>query len=155
MDFIELIGRLWASLSGQLGGDGLTLLIVAILAIVLTIGWRIHSAIVQTEFYKKNKALWELVDDKVADTIFLIAVGDVDLTVFEQRVVERANLGLSYVDPRMLYLIDKVQQQVKDRFGVSLNFEELLGRAERIYDEVKNDPTTSVGGEPVSDPTFE
>lgn len=144
MDIWAALLALWHSLAVSLGGDAVALLVTVGFAVALFAVWQVQAAFVKTEFYKQHKVLWELVDDKIASLIFLIENGDVDLTEFEQRAKEREEAGLSYVDPRMLFLIDKVQDAVNSALGVNLNFEDLLARGEHIFDEIKHADSNSI-----------
>lgn len=145
MDILQFLVSLWTSLANSLGGDALALAFTVGLTVALVSVWLALGAFRKTEFYKQHQALWDLVDGRVADLVWLIEVGDVDLTEYEKKADEREAAGLEFVDPRMLYLLDKAQAWVKEKFNVELDFEELLARAEHIFDEVKNSDGNSVG----------
>lgn len=145
MDILAILVSLWTSLSHSLGGDALALAFTVGLSVALVSVWLALSAFRKTEFYKQHQALWDLVDGRIADLVWLIEVGDVDLSEYKKKADEREAAGLEFVDPRMLYLLDKAQSWVKEKFGVELDFEELLARAEHIFDEVKNSDGNSVG----------
>lgn len=145
MDILVIFGQLWTSLSQSLGGEALALAFVVGFAFVLTALALGLQAFRKTEFYKQHQALWDLVDGRIADLIWLVNVGEVDLAPYDKRVEEREAAGLDYVDPRMLYLLDKAQEWVKTKFGVELDFEELLARAEHILDEVQVSEDNTVG----------
>ncbi len=150
MDLWQTVLALWASLSNAVGGDALALMLVVVFVFGLFLAGLVGKALLGSEFYRKNKALWELVDDRLVDMIFLVEFGDVDLAPWQEAADARVTAGLSYVDPRMLYVIDHVQTVFNDRFNVNLDFLDLLARAEHIYDEVRNDPANSVGEVPSS-----
>ncbi len=145
MDIVQTLVNLFHGLSANLGGDAATILIVTILAVLLTGFWLAVSAFRQTEFYKQHQAMWELIDGRIADLIWLVEFGDVNLDEYNVRADEREAAGLSYVDPRMLYLLDQAQAWVKATFGVTVDIEVLLARAEHIFDEVKHSDTNGVG----------
>lgn len=145
MDLIAILQAFWASLVASLGGEALSLLFVVGFAVALLALWTGVSAFRQTELYKQHAALWGLIDDKIADLIWLIEFGDVDLKAYELRAEQREAAGETYIDPRMLYLIDRAQAYVKERFGIDVDLEDLLARAEHIFDEVKHDETNGVG----------
>ena len=145
MDLIAILVSLWTSLSHSLGGDALALAFTAGFAAVMVALWLGLAAFRKTEFYKQHQAVWDLVDGRIADLVWLVEVGDVDLTEYEKKADERAAAGMEFVDPRMLYLLDKVQVWVKEKLGVDLDFDEVLARAEHIFDEVKNSDGNSVG----------
>lgn len=143
-EVLNFIIAMWHSLALTLGGDAMALLITVSFVAVLTALYLGVSAFRKTEFYKQHKTVLELVDGRITDLIFLLEFGDVDLTEYEKRADERAANGLEAVDPRMLYLLDKVQEWVKVKLGVELDVEELLARAEHIFNEVANSQTNSV-----------
>ncbi len=145
MDLMAILVSLWHSLAGALGGDGLAILFTAGFAAALVSIWLVVSAFRKTEFYKQHELLWNLVDNRIADLIWLIEVGDVDLTEYNKKADEREAAGKPHVDPRMLYLLDRAQAWVEEKLGVKLDFEELLGRAEHIFDEVKASDSNSIG----------
>lgn len=145
MDLVQLLLNLWHALANSLGSDAMAVFVTAAFVVALTAVWQVAQAFRQSEFYKQHEALWNLIDGRIADLIWLIEKGDVDLTQYEDRAKQREEEGLSYVDPRMLYLLDQAEAWVKEKFSVEVDFEELLARAEHIFDEVKNASGNSVG----------
>lgn len=145
MDVGQLLQTLWAQLAGNLGGDLMAVLIVTAFVVALTAIWLVVGAIRRTEFFKQYQSVWELVDDRIADLVWLIEVGDVDLTEYERKAEQREQEGLSHVDPRMLYLLDKAEEWVNATLNIELDFDVLLARAEHIFDEIKNAEGNSVG----------
>src|SRR5690606_39047416 len=129
MDILQVFSALWQGLAGSLGSDAMAVLVVAAFATAITSVWLVVNAFRKTEFYKQHQTLWALVDDRIADLIWLIEVGDVDLTEYNKRADEREAKGESFIDPRMLYLLDQAQAWVQAKLGVELDFEELLARA--------------------------
>lgn len=144
MDLFAGLVQLWHGLSSSVGGDAIAILVVSLVSVILWAVWRVQAAFVETEFWKQNEARWKLVDSKVIDVIFQISIGNVDLTEYEAKAALRKEQGLPEVDPRMLYLIDRVGTRVKEETGLDIDFLDLWARAERILDEVKNAPTNSV-----------
>lgn len=143
-DLFAIVQQLWAAIVAGLGGDVANLLGVAGLVFIGFFVMLLVTAIRRTEFFKQNEFMWNMIDDHVADLIFMVALGNVDLAPYEQRAQERAAEGLSEIDPRMLYLLDQIDGWVKARFGVVIDLEVLHARAERILDLIKNDPSNSV-----------
>lgn len=145
MDLWALVLSVFHSLSNAVGGDAVALIVTVGFVFALVVLWRVHAAIVATEFYKKYKEVWDLVDDKLADLIFLVEFGDVDLEPWREKAKQRELAGEPYVDPRMLFVVDKVQADVSSRYGIDIDFLSLYARATHIFDEVKNDPSNGVG----------
>jgi hypothetical protein len=143
-DLFALIQQLWAGLVAGLGGDVANVLGVAVLVFLGFIATMLVTAIRRTEFFKQNEYMWALIDDHIADLIFMVALGKVDLEPYEERARERQEAGLSEIDPRMLYLLDQIEGWIKARFYITIDLEMLHARAERILDLVKNDPDNSV-----------
>lgn len=158
MDLGAILTALWISLSSSLGGEALALAFIVGFVIFGLVAFYVTRAITKTKFYERWGDLWLLVDDQIADLIFLIEFGDVNLDEYTRRAQERLDNGESWIDPRMLYVLDRVQQLVKEQLHVELDLEQLLARAERLLDEIKNNPSNGVGGtpapteEPGSDP---
>lgn len=145
MDIVQVLRDLFAGLSANLGSDAAAILVTTILAVLMTGFWLAVQAFRKTEFYKQHRAMWELIDNRIADLIWLVEFGDVNLDEYAVRVDAREAAGLSYVDPRMLYLLDQAQAYIKTTFGVTIDIEVLLARAEHIFDEVKHSPDNGVG----------
>ncbi len=143
-ELIAFLVALWHSLSASLGGDALALLVVFAFVAVMAALYLGLSAFRKTEFYKQHKTVLDLVDGRITDLIFLLEFGEVDLTEYELKADERAEADLPYIDPRMLYLLDQAQKWVKDKLGVELDVDELLARAEHIFNEVANSDTNTV-----------
>lgn len=141
----KILSALWEQLAHSLGSEVMAILVVAGMVTVIVGVWLLVGALRKSEFFKQHQAMWELVDDRIADLIWLIEFGDVDLADYQRRAEEREAEGLSTIDPRMLYLLDKAGEWVETRLGVKLDMEELLARAEHIFDEVKKSDTNSVG----------
>lgn len=140
----NFIVSVWHNLANSLGGEALSIIFMVGFVAALTALYFGVSAFRKTEFYKQNKTILELVDGRITDLIFLLEFGDVDLTEYKQREAQREMDGLEFIDARMLYLLDRVGAWVKDRLGVELDMEELLARAEHIFNEVANSESNSV-----------
>lgn len=143
-EVLAFLIALWHSLTGSLGGDAMALLVTVAFVAVMAALYLGVAAFRKTEFYKQHKTVLDLVDGRITDLIFLLEFGDVDLTAYDDKADERQKAGLEYVDPRMLYLLDQVQAWVKDRLGVTLDTDELLARAEHIFNEVANSDSNTV-----------
>lgn len=145
MNVLEVLAAFWASLVASLGGEALSLLFIvgftaAFVALFLGL-----NAFRKTEFYKQHKEVLDLVDGRITDLIFLVEFGDVDLTEYEAKAAERELAGMEHIDPRMLYLLDKVEVWVKEKLHFEIDTDELLARAEHIFDEVVKSDTNNVG----------
>lgn len=143
-DLGALLQQMWSGLVMALGGDVAEVVVVAILVFLGVIGAAMVLAIRRTEFFKQKQFMWETIDDHIADVVFIVALGDVDFTKYEERAQEREELGLSPIDPRMLYLMEQIEGWVKAEFNVAIDMEMLHARAERILDLIRNDPKNSV-----------
>jgi hypothetical protein len=143
-DLFALIQQLWAGLVMGLGGDVANVLAIAVLVFLGFIATMLVTAIRRTEFFKQNEFMWAMIDDHIADLIFMVALGKVELEPYVERAQERQEAGLSEIDPRMLYLLDQIEGWIKARFHIEIDLEMLHARAERILDLVKNDPDNSV-----------
>lgn len=141
----ELIARLWASLVASLGGEALALVFVAVTVVGMFVLWRIQQAVVRTEWYKKNQLKVDLLDDVIVNFIFLASFGNVDLAPWQEKADKRVDEGLTYVDPRMLYVIDQAETYANSKFHLNLEFDDLLARAERIFQEYKHSQETPIG----------
>lgn len=135
MDIVQFFLALWASLVKSVGGEALAILILVGFVVALGTVFLALAAFRKTEFYKQHKAVWELIDNQITDTIFLLEFGNVDLKEWELKAEKRIEAGESDIDPRMLYLLDRVQSSVKNRYGIDLDFTELYARAEHIFNE--------------------
>lgn len=140
----ELLGHLWASLVASLGGEATALVFVALLVFGMWVLWRIQQAVVRSEFYKKNQLKIDLLDDVIVNFIFLAAFGNVDLTPWQVKADKRVEDGLEYIDPRMLYVVDKAEEFANSKFHLNLEFDDLLARAERIFQEYKHSEETPI-----------
>lgn len=100
----------------------------------------VATAFRSSEIYVQNKRKLDLLGDFLLDQVVAIEAreADIDLTPYEQRVDERAEQGLEYIDPRMLYLLDKADDYVSARSGLTISFDELLAKSERIFQLYKN-----------------
>lgn len=148
MDLVQEVLRLWQSLSNAVGGDALAILLLTVVVFGLFVGTLVSRAILASEAYKKNKTVLDLLAQSIADFVFLAEFGNVDLAPWQAKADEREAAGEVYVDPRMLFVLDNVQRQFNEKYGLEFDFLDLLAKAERIYDEVRNDPSNSVGEVP-------
>jgi hypothetical protein len=143
-DLFAVLQQLWAGLVVGLGGDVANVLAIGVLVFLGFIATLLVTSIRRTEFFKQNEYMWDMIDNHIADLIFMVALGKVELEPYEERARERQEEGLSEIDPRMLYLLDQIEGWIKARFRIEIDLEMLHARAERILDLVKNDPDNSV-----------
>lgn len=89
-------------------------------------------------FTDREIMLMAMLEDFILSTVVKVINQDVDLAPYEEKADARAKEGLTYLDPRMLFVLDQADDWVSKRSGFNVDFEELAARAERIYQEYKN-----------------
>lgn len=99
---------------------------------------RVLNAIRQHENVKKNERVLSLVGTYAGMIIFTVAFGDIDLSEYEVQASERELEGQTYIDARMLYVIDRVEKHAK-QYGIKLDIEDAWGIAERTYQGLLNE----------------
>jgi hypothetical protein len=77
-------------------------------------------------------------DDAILDAVIFVSAGYVDLAPYEAKAEERKAKGEMFIDPRMLFVLDKLELYAS-KYGLVFEFDEVLPRAERIYRELKAD----------------
>lgn len=142
MDFLN---GLLADLLELFKGDIASLVVVILLIVVGVAATFALNAIRNSDFYQTNKQKLDLLAEYAVNWIFLAEFGEVDLTEYNAKAVARVDEGLPYVDPRMLFVIDKLGEQASNKLGLKLNALELLALAERRYQELKHDENSPVG----------
>jgi hypothetical protein len=86
-----------------------------------------------------------LLGEFLLENIVLIAEGqDINLAPYEKLALEREENGLSYIDPRMLMVLDKADDYVSGRVGFDVSFEHLYAKAETLYFHYKKSVPVSV-----------
>lgn len=102
-------------------------------AIIVGFGSALIAAARKSEKYSQYIKLVDHVDDMVFDVIVFIESGQLELDQSYYDESERL-AGEGYIiDPRMLYLVEAVQEQVKRVFGYNFDFVEMHRKAEAIY----------------------
>ena len=95
------------------------------------------SAFRKTEVFRQYEAYFRLIDDVLYGAILAAQGTAVDLAPFEQRVEERHAEGLVYIDPRMLYVLERAEGWAGTHGFGNIDFEETLTRAEGLYQTIK------------------
>lgn len=105
------------------------------------------NALRRSEWFRQNEAVAIALAQKALELLIHTEYGDEFSTVshvYEDKALKRSADGLFYVDPRMLFVIDKLELWANTRFGVALEFDDLLQIAETKYQEVKLDPLNDI-----------
>ncbi len=116
-------------------------LVVSILGVIVVfLVAQAVAAFKRSELYVQNERSVKLLEGFLLDNIVNIEArgADIDLTTYNQRADERAEQGLEYIDPRMLYLLDKADNYVSRISGFYISFDELLAKSERILQNYKD-----------------
>ena len=113
--------------------SALAILIGLVVAIGLPV---VMKAIRDNELVKKYDGVLDIAGHILQSAITNLFYSDVDMTEWEQREEQRENAGLPYIDARMLYILDRVQNSMA-RDGINLDFETLHDLAEEIYQALK------------------
>lgn len=111
------------------------LLVIGLVAVFLlaTLLWR--------KFVMPNAEivhLFDVFDDAILDAVVFVSAGYVDMKPYELKAEERKARGEMFIDPRMLFVLDRVEAFAL-KYGLEFEFDEVLPRAERIYRELKLD----------------
>ena len=111
-----------------------SLLLFTILSFLVSL---VLSAFRNTEVFRQYESYFRLIDDVLYGAILAVEGTAVDLAPFEARVEERSNEGLVYIDPRMLYVLERVGGWSEAHGFGDIDFEETLTRAEGLYQTIK------------------
>lgn len=115
--------------------------IQAIVSMVLFVAIVMSMALVdnlrRNEKIKRHIGAFNLVAEFAASFVFEVAYGSVDLSPFELRSAELVAMGYDYYDPRLLYVVDKIEDRA-DAYGLNLDIVEAAALAERVYRKLKN-----------------
>jgi hypothetical protein len=135
MENLELIIA-GLDISSVLINGVLVAIIVGVLAIVRTLGL--------DNLYARHEKQLKLITEVAPDVFMRIAFPAVDDLEFQQALdyyegvaAERASSGLSWIDPRMLYAIDRVEESLPEGYKVDLNI--IIDKLETIYRKMKAD----------------
>lgn len=116
---------------------------VIVIVIVLFLLERLVSAIRSNENLSEYVKVMGMLDDTIADTIIYVAFGDVDLSAYEVKAREWEDKNGRWIDPRMWFVLDKAEIYAKDN-GLEIEFDDLLVRAESIYQTLRRDPNNGL-----------
>lgn len=125
-------------------------LVLSILGIVLAlVGYKVVTAWETSPKVQEHRELLQMLQEAFVPIAFRIAFpesGDVRfqdvLDEYTQKAEEREASGLSWVDPRMLYAVDRLETllaNVSDSRGrrIEIDFNVLLDLAEGYYQQLK------------------
>lgn len=125
----------------------LALLVVAVFFVLLYFIGIVANALAKTQWYTQNQLFIGAIAQKALELILHTEYGDEYESVSEEydvKAQQRAEKGDFYIDPRMLFVIDKLETYVNKTFGQKLEFDDLLQIAETKYREVKHDETNTL-----------
>lgn len=137
MNFDEVLGFLLGLLNR---GEFVNAVAVVLFTIVLIAGSWALTQLGKHESTKRLAVVWDLIDDRIAQIIVTLAYGNVDLSAEEAEIELK---GLE-IDARMLYLINRIEAELKNRYGLTVDILEIRERAERIFQNLKTDYTPQV-----------
>jgi|ERR1041385_3598660 hypothetical protein len=127
--------------------DVLSLVVIVVFFVALFLVGLLFSSLRKTEFFKQNEMFIVAVGQKALDFILHAEYGEEYNSVadeYQTKANDRVAKGLYYVDPRMLFVIDKLESYVDQKFNVHLEFDDLLAIAESKYRTVKEDPSNTL-----------
>ncbi len=133
MDFLKSIAQAFSPEIVQLLG---LVLLVAFFAVA---GW-LALQVGKNQSLKMYSGVLEALAQKAVELIMFAKWGDEYQTkaaFYEQKQAERQAAGDFYIDARMLYVLDKLEEIALAKFGTKVEFDDLLPLAEAKYRELK------------------
>lgn len=128
-------------------------LVISILALVILLAIVFMLRILRLDrIYDRYKRQIDLIAEFAPDVFLRIAfdIGEGALQAallhYEEVADQRVADGLIYIDPRMLYAIDRVEQALPEAYQIDFNI--VLDRMERIYQKMKAEGAFSEWGDP-------
>jgi hypothetical protein len=127
MEFLNFVRDTFGMNAFEIAVVGLLVLLMVIVA------WAAHKfGLVEAVTHREKEI--KLLSNFLLDNVMLIAHGSaVDLSPYEDRASERQENGEQYIDPRMLFLMDKADDYISGRVGFNVSFDELYAKAEAVY----------------------
>ena len=111
-------------------------IIIGVLAVVRVLGL--------DNLYARHEKQLKLIAELAPDVFMRIAFPSIDdvemqqaLDHYEKQAQERVESGLSWIDPRMLYAIDRIEEQMPEDYKVDLNV--VIDKLEATYRKMKAD----------------
>ena len=111
-------------------------IIIGVLAVVRVLGL--------DNLYARHEKQLKLIAELAPDVFMRIAFPSIDdvemqqaLDHYEKQAQERVESGLSWIDPRMLYAIDRIEEQLPENYKVDLNV--VIDKLEATYRKMKAD----------------
>ena len=124
------------SVADSLGIDVFQLVMLVIFTIAFGAGTFLMNAWRKTAAHERYSGTLSLLIDVLWAGISAAEGDGIDLTTYELNVEQRAQEGLSYIDPRMLYVIDQGERWMAHQ-GYTIDADELLVRAEGLFNQLK------------------
>jgi hypothetical protein len=130
---------LTAVLSDQSVQFAIALVITLICLFIL--GYVAEAVRADARLSKYVKA-FELIGSKSADWIVTLRYGNIDLSNYNgidynDKAVALTELFGRDIDPRMAFLLDRLDEEVVAKLGLKIETEEVLAAAERKYNELR------------------
>ena len=111
-------------------------IIIGVLAVVRVLGL--------DNLYARHEKQLKLIAELAPDVFMRIAFPSIDdvemqqaLDHYEKQAQERVESGLTWIDPRMLYAIDRIEEQLPENYKVDLNV--VIDKLEATYRKMKAD----------------
>src|SRR5258706_4494688 len=120
------LGKMLGDLVALFKGDVASLILVVVLVVVAIAASMALLAFRKSDLYKANNDKLDMLGEFAANWIFLAEFGNVDLTEYKAKEVERVAEGLPDVDARMLFVVDKLGEQANAHLGLHLDALTLL-----------------------------
>lgn len=118
---------------------------ISLLAFAIVVGIVYFARLLHLDsIYNRYKDQLDIIEKYAPDVFIRIAFPDVTNDVLEERLAEyeeiannRVESGLSWIDPRMLYAIDRVEEAIPEGYKVDLNV--IIDKMETIYQKMKDE----------------
>lgn len=125
----------------------LSLVVIAVLFAALYFVGLAATALHKSQFFVQNELFIKAIAEKALELILHTEYGNEYEAVsaeYEAKATARTDAGDFYIDPRMLFVIDKLETFVNTNFSQSIEFDDLLHIAEAKYREVKANESNSL-----------
>jgi hypothetical protein len=133
MEFLHALGL-------QFAPEIFNLLAVVASVLFMVIATWLALKVGANQSLKAYNSVIVAVAQKAVEFIIIAEWGDeyqLHSAEYEQKQAERQAAGDFFVDARMLYVLDKLEQFISAHFGYKLEFDDLLPIAEAKYRELK------------------
>lgn len=116
---------------------------ISLLAFAIVVGIVYFARLLHLDsIYNRYKDQLDIIEKYAPDVFIRIAFPDIageelDITLklYEEQAQTRVESGLSWIDPRMLYAIDRVEESLPEGYKMDLNV--VIDKMETIYQKMK------------------